>query len=231
MFDGFPDGDLKFTGIPDMFFAQLLPDIDNLAELKITLHVMWLWQREKKRAVSLVELQGDETLLASLAIISKKPLDLLKAGLNQAVQRKTFLHAQHEGHDIYLLNSAGGRTYLEKIREKHFDVQIVTSAEKAPLPIKKRPNIFELYEANIGMISPILVDELKEAERTYPHDWLEKAFKIAAENNVRNWRYIRAVLENMATKGNDYAPTQRRRETDTKNRWFTDEEYEEYIKH
>jgi DNA replication protein DnaD len=31
--------------------------------------------------------------------------------------------------------------------------------------------------------------------------WIEEAFKIAVEKNVRNWRYIRAILERWQTEG------------------------------
>jgi hypothetical protein len=35
-FAGFPAGELRFTSVPDLFFARLLPEIDSLAELKVT---------------------------------------------------------------------------------------------------------------------------------------------------------------------------------------------------
>ena len=40
-FVGFPDGALAATPIPNLFFARVLPEIDSLAELKLTLHVLW----------------------------------------------------------------------------------------------------------------------------------------------------------------------------------------------
>jgi hypothetical protein len=54
-FDGFPAGELRFTSVPDLFFAELLPDIDDLAELKITLHIIWLRQRGGKQVVTQAE--------------------------------------------------------------------------------------------------------------------------------------------------------------------------------
>lgn len=69
-------------------------------------------------------------------------------------------------------------------------------------------NIFTLYESTIGLITQNIVDDLKDAEKEYPLEWIEKAFKIAAENNARNWRYVRRVLENMKNKGVDWKPKQ-----------------------
>lgn len=56
-------------------------------------------------------------------------------------------------------------------------------------------NIFTLYTENIGLIhNSLLGDELKDYA-DLPLQWLEYAFKEAADANARNWRYVRAVLE------------------------------------
>lgn len=69
-----------------------------------------------------------------------------------------------------------------------------------------RPNIFNLYEQNVGAITSLLADDLKQAEIDYPTEWIENAFKIAVANNKRNWRYISACLKNMQAHGVDYKP-------------------------
>jgi len=119
-FNGFPPGDLKFTSIPDLFFSRLLPQIDNLAELKIILHILWLRRRENKQTISLTELQADETLIHSLKTISDEPYKLLSEGLEAALADQILLQVEVEnGQDkqrLYLLNSEGGRLMLEKIK-------------------------------------------------------------------------------------------------------------------
>ena len=35
-----------------------------------------------------------------------------------------------------------------------------------------KPNIFSLYEANIGIITPLIAEELKDAELQYPEAWI-----------------------------------------------------------
>ena len=64
-----------------------------------------------------------------------------------------------------------------------------------------RPNIFRLYEENIGLITPIIAEELMAAEEDFPSAWIEKAIHEAVKNNVRHWRYILAVLNSWKTKG------------------------------
>ena len=56
-------------------------------------------------------------------------------------------------------------------------------------------------ESNIGMLSPMIADELKEAEALYPSDWIADAFREAALQNARNWRYIVRILESWEREG------------------------------
>lgn len=64
-------------------------------------------------------------------------------------------------------------------------------------------NIFSLYEQSIGMLAPIMVEELKLAEQTYSFNWIEDAFKEAIRLNKRNWKYINAILERWGREGRD----------------------------
>lgn len=230
-FKGFPTGELKFTAVPDLFFARLLPQIDSLAELKVTLHFLWVHYRQAKQAIAKNELLSDETLIESLALIDEDVERAVTLGLLRAVERGTLLHVEIENedgrHDLYFLNSERGRKAHAKIEEGEIGVVAVSGVEVAPPT--KRANIFELYEDNIGLISPILADELKDAEISYRQEWIEDAFKIAVENNVRKWSYIRAILERWATSGREEAG-QPQQETTAKS-WYTDEEFKELIQH
>ena len=71
------------------------------------------------------------------------------------------------------------------------------------------PGIFALYESLIGTLSPLIADELTEAERLYPAEWLEAAFREAAAQNARSWRYVTRILERWAIEGRDNAATER----------------------
>ena len=46
-FVGFPDAKLKPIAVPELFFSDLLPLIDDLAELKLTLHCFWLLNNQE----------------------------------------------------------------------------------------------------------------------------------------------------------------------------------------
>ncbi|GAB4530782.1 MAG: DnaD domain protein [Anaerolineae bacterium] len=230
-FEGFPAGELRFTSIPDLFFSELLPAIDNLTELKVTLHVIWLRQRGGKRVVSRAELSADETLARGLAIGGDDPETALDEGLARAVARGSLLHAAVETEaglqDVYALNSEGGRRAMAHIQSGEVSSVGVVALDRPT--VEPRPNIFQLYEDNIGLLSPILADELRDAEENYPASWIEDAFRIAVTRNARNWNYIRTILERWATEGKDDGTAQRN--TQTKRRWYTDEEFEQFFEH
>ena len=50
------------------------------------------------------------------------------------------------------------------------------------------------------MITPMVADALVDAEKVFGPQWIMEAIQIAAERNARNWRYIRAVLDDAKAK-------------------------------
>jgi len=67
--------------------------------------------------------------------------------------------------------------------------------------IIERPNVYTLYEQNIGLLTPIVAEKLQEAEGHYPVEWINAAFEEAVLNNKRNWRYIERILERWTVEG------------------------------
>lgn len=79
-----------------------------------------------------------------------------------------------------------------------------TAAVEKPLQ-PNTPNIFKLYE-NLGLLlNPTIAEQLTEAEKEYPPDWIAEAFKRAAAANVRRWNYIEGILRRWKAAGSmDY---------------------------
>ncbi len=80
-FAGFPAvKESETTRLPDLFFSELLPEIDHLGELKVTLHVFWLLTQKKgeRRYVSGQELAADRRLLDGLAAPGMPPQEALQ---------------------------------------------------------------------------------------------------------------------------------------------------------
>lgn len=55
-------------------------------------------------------------------------------------------------------------------------------------------NIFQIYTENLGVITPMIADMLKEIEQDTPEGWFEAATAEAVSQNKRNLKYIQAIL-------------------------------------
>lgn len=231
-FSGFPDGNLRFISIPNLFFSDLLPIIDDLAELKVTLYAFWaLTQKEGQvRYLRLVDFLSDTILMKGMGPTPTLAAEALNDGLERAVARGTFLHINLESADgkmdLYFINSTKGRAAVEGI----------TSGEWRPNPeddqpislLVERPNIFVLYEQNIGTLTPLIADQLRDAEKTYPMAWIEEAIQIAVVNNSRKWRYVQSILERWRQEGKNDGVS--RGDTQTELRSQVPDEYKDIVK-
>ena len=202
-FAGFPAGG-RATTIPSVFFSQVLPYIEDDAELRVTLYVFYALGRRKgyPRFVTLNELRAESPLMATLGQDGES--ERLEAGLALAIERGTLLSLdiEHDGRQerMYLLNTPSGRRAVEQLRDGRIELgRVLPPVQEAPL--LERANIYQLYEENIGPLSPIVAQELHEAEELYPLEWIEEALNEAALQNKRSWKYAGAILQRWATEG------------------------------
>jgi len=231
-FVGFPAGKQPYTPVPNLFFSELLPDIDHLGELKITLHVFWVIARKKgeRRYIGEEELIADRRLLNGLAVAGMSPEEALRDALDRAVARRTLLRVtagrDAQRRDWYFVNGEKGRRDVDELLAGRW----TPAGVDQPVQLQEqRPNIFVLYEQNIGPLTPLLAEELMEAESTYPARWIEDAFREAVELNKRSWRYVQRILERWATEGKTDETSRRGDEGDI--RRYIEGEYADYIEH
>ena len=213
-FSGFP-AKMQFTPIPNVFFSRLLPQISDIAELKTTLHIFerLYHKRGYPRFITYSELVGNTSLMSSLTGGAKSPHEVLRNALEMAIKRGTLLHVvvDRDGtpEDVYFLNTESDSQLVTKIRNGEFHLPELKAAGQAYIATEKQPDIFTLYEQNIGMLTPMIGEELKEAEKHYPEAWIRDAIKEAVNQNKRRWNYISAILERWSAEGKGYGAYQR----------------------
>lgn len=219
-FEGFP-ARMQFTPIPNLFISKLLPRIEDINELKVTLHVFRAiyGKRGYPRFVTLKDLFSDSGLVKSLALKSEESKKLLRDALNLAVKRGTILRLEldRDGflEEIYFINTENDKKALEKIRDGEIVLEGLKLGKRSfSSEVKTPPDIFTLYEENIGMLNPLIAEWLKEAENLYPESWIRDAIKEAVSLNKRNWRYIDRILENWSAEGRGDGTYKRGSETD-----------------
>jgi DNA replication protein len=198
-FRGFPSR-MEFTSVPNLVFSDLLPRIDDLAELRVTLLVMAALYRKKgaPRSVGRNELLADAAVVESLHGLGDDIGKTLGDALDRAVARGTFIGlAAGEGsaaEDFYLLNDAAGRQAAARVAAGELTIK-GKKAKLAPLTPVSRSDIIATYEDAIGLCDPNVLNKLREAERRYPADWIVDAIREAALQQTRTVKDVMKLLE------------------------------------
>jgi DnaD/phage-associated family protein len=214
-FKGFTDSE-SFTRLPDTFFHQLVRETEDAAELKVVLYFLWQVEHMEGPYRALREADVEPKELG----ISK---DELHAGLEKVVKRGILLKTEHAKDVFYFLNSPRGRAAANAFLHGDQNAAGVTAR-----PFE-RPNIFRLYEENIGPLTPLIADALKDAEETYSGEWIAESIALAVKNNKRSWRYCEAILKRWKEEGR--AEKQDRRDTEKDRDKYIKGEYADYIEH
>lgn len=93
----------------------------------------------------------------------------------------------------------------------------VDSEEKRPLPLERKKEkkeeddpetlaeISKAYQSEIGVITAMIADELREASTAYPLQWVKDAIHESAVQNKRGWKYVLAILTRWKAQGNQEA--------------------------
>ena len=215
-FSGFPQK-MRLTPLPNIFFSQLLPQIDDITELKVTLHLFWVLygKRGYPKFVTYGELLGDRLLMIGVGSEAA-----LRSGLEGAVGRGTIIDLNLEQHGrtekLYFLNTGSDSEARNRIERGEIDVGVLPEEEPfiEDMETAEQPNIFTLYEENIGMLAPMIAEELKAAEQLYPASWIDDAFREAVSRNKRNWKYIEAILKRWDSEGREYGASGRHSKAD-----------------
>ncbi len=213
MFSGFTDKE-TFTQIPDSFFHHLLTEITDADELKVTLYALWRFEHMEGRLRFLREQDFAECVPDPYPALEK------------AAARGTLIRVAREAAAFYFLNSPRGRAAAAAFAKGPRDVPAGDTPSNPP---PERPNIFKLYEENIGPLTPLLADMLKDAEQTYKPEWVAEALEIAVKSNKRNWKYVEAILRRWKEEG--HAKKQGRRDAKEDGRRYTEGEFADYIEH
>lgn len=228
-FQGFSFDKERLTPIPASFFTHALQSVEDLAQLKIILYILW-WHSRCETSPPYITFKSftkDKIFMSGIGNDKRSQLESLKHGLQLAVEQKILLTAsvtiEKKNEEIFLLNTPEGQSAIGAIQKGNWEA---TNDETYPIRLDLEfPNVFKLYEENIGPITPIIADALKEMENLYPPAWIEEAFEEAIKNNVRKIRYIEAILQNWQKEGRNDRTDRRRSKKSEK-----EDDPERYIK-
>ncbi|NLN70062.1 MAG: DnaD domain protein [Chloroflexi bacterium] len=205
-FSGFPDNPESSIRLPLSFFTQTLGQIDDFNQLRLLLYIFWHAEQQPGQVhyFRWEDLCSDPTLIQMLS-----DEEGLSVALNSLLTQELVLKADIEwmAETYYFLNTPQGRAAVLAIEN---GVWHTTQQQHQPAHLPQQtPNIFQLYEENIGVMTPMLAEILKDDEKTYPPEWIREAIQIAVARNVRTWNYVQGILKRWHKEG--YKNEQNRR--------------------
>lgn len=192
--------------IPREFLTERIALIDDPTELHVTLAVFRLAADSGATppAVSEDAVLRDP-VLARTFHTERKSSNLaqrIHRGLRYATARDSILQ-------VVLSTGDHDEHWYVPASEAYRAALTVALAEPGTWPVSgsdyvivaTAPSVFSQYEKNIGMLTPLLTDQIETAMDLYPLEWIEDAIGEAVTYNKRNWRYVQRVLENWSVNG------------------------------
>lgn len=216
---GYPER-ARTTPVPDLLFSRDLPALEDPLAVKLLLHLLWrLHRRDRGRPplLRMDELRADPLLRRGAAALGE-PAGRLDARIDEALEA---LHGaglalsarvagtQGEGPRTWItLADAAGRRTMARLAEDDLLLPdlprpVVRPVATAEADADAAARVIALYEDNLGLVTPLIAEELADAAERYPMTWIEDAFREALANNARSWAYARAILERWAREGRD----------------------------
>jgi len=209
--------------VPAPLLGPGLAAVQSLAELKVVLRVLWHIDQKRgaPRPVHVRDLVSDRTLAEALGLTGTALEETVRRALAEAERHGTFFMLRHDGGELIFLNSEsewqGAQRRFDDTAMSHPGTpQSGTDSDVWEPPLDK-PTVCEVYEQNIGTLTPIIGEQISEAVQEYPESWVREAIEIAVERNARNWKYIAAILRRWHDEGKGHGesrgdPAEARRE-------------------
>ena len=165
--------------------------------------------------ISITESNGVSNAVTNISVTEQ----LTRAGLLEKVD------GGYQVHDYLEYNPTGEQVRAERERNKDRQKQYrdrngvsngvsngIINDAPSPSPSlinellllegeQKRPEIFSIYEHEMGAITPMIADKLEDMEKEYSLEWITAAFKECALNNKRNVKYACAILDRWKVDG------------------------------
>ena len=193
----------EFTiSISSGVLEKSIKNLNNINEIKIFLRIIHLIYQKQNLNTETFELSFDE--------ISNDPVTLKLLGPNSLTKDQITKKLKEICDVLIMKDFINQKIYTNKVTGITKTVFHMETFEKTNDPVisENNPkNIFELYEDNVGMLNPMIVDELIQAENKFPFNWLVDAVKESATRNKRNWKYIHTILETWDREGKNNGRT------------------------
>jgi DNA replication protein len=192
--------------LPRSFLLRVLTQVEDLAELRAILYVSYVMEETGARSVSLERLLSVEATQIVAHERSPEPGRIrVQRALDRAVVNGHLLRLRTlergRSSTAYLLATPENEDVVERLEAGDAAAAAELDIDPAHTLELYRPNIFVLYERHLGPLTPLVAEQLREAEQQYPREWIEGAMEQAAGYNRRTWRYVESILARWEEEG------------------------------
>ena len=205
-FEGFRAG-ARASTLPAQFFTEVLPQIEDADELRVTLYALYAITRPGRPMLAMraSEMAAEEPLARMFA--QRGGASTVRRCLDAAGARGVLLVLPVEDGDaLCFVHNDGGVRLRDRVVAGSLDVPAIDGqrVRAAVIEVAARPTRpAAVYEQEIGMLTPAVAAAIAEAEQQYPEEWIVDALREASTRNARSWRYAEAILERWKIEGRD----------------------------
>ena len=195
---GFPlSDDYGATRVPNAILGRVLAEVEDLRTLKLILRAIWLLERQRgfPRYISTEDLRRDRVVSRLIHDESE-----LAECLNSAKSQGVLIEVSVNGNECLMLNT-------ESAERASFDVISPAGTPEnesgwdSPTTSTSPPDAFRAYEENIGVLSPMIRENILSALEDFTDEDITYAVRIAVENESRSWSFVAGVLRRWLRDG------------------------------
>lgn len=216
--------------LTDQFLNEVLPRLNDADSIKVLFYIQ----------AHLAKQEGDNRYLFARQIVQSSTLqhwmgaenseNRIQQTLNKTISSGFLISGKirpENSKTLVFWNDDNGKNTLQRLQNGLWQPSPTDHPVKEQA--KQQKNIYQLYEENIGPLTPLLSEDLTAAQEDFSIQWIEEAIHIAVQNNARSWRYVDAVLKSWQKEGKN---VQSRRDSKTnESRRNKSSEFDDFSQH
>lgn len=198
--------DFGSTRVPNAVLSAVLNEVAESGTVKLILRAVWLLERQRgfPASITVNELRHDRVLIRVFK--SKERFD---AALDQSLNLGVLIKFELNNADALMLNTVSATRQVENVKDTQSG-NIEKDGWDASVGSDMPDDAFRAYEENIGILSPMIRENITAVLQDFSDEDIIEAIKIAVENENRSWSYVAGVLRKWARDG---VPNDRRTRT------------------
>lgn len=198
--------DFGSTRVPNAVLSAVLNEVEESGTVKLILRAVWLLERQRgfPASITVNELRHDRVLIRVFK--SKERFD---AALDQSLNLGVLIKFELNNADALMLNTVSATRQVGHAKGAQSE-NIDDDGWDASVGSETPDDAFRAYEENIGILSPMIRENITAVLQDFSDEDIIEAIKIAVENENRSWSYVAGVLRKWARDG---VPNDRRTRT------------------